>query len=459
MGDAIRWLGSVFSAALSDPGAVLFNTARIFSSVFEIVLAYILAAHFYRLRVSRRFPDTLVFAGVAAVMIAVTEYGALSPYWRLALECALLGVLLFALYAGPPARKAAGLLLFAAMLALSRLGASLLTAGVKGEGTPEHTLLVLTAQNAVMLLLSAVLAAAARRADPEEAGLLDRIALLSVSAVTLLCFTVFRRAAEAGQGVPGSLPEIYAASAGLIFVNVLVFILFGRLNRQMQLRREADMLRAQVGEQARSITRLETVYNRTRAFRHDIKNHILVLDLLARQGKTEELRDYLSQLSGVIDESDYVRITGVSAVDALLNVKMYEAEAQSITTAFDVSGMELGAVEPLDLCVILSNALDNAIEGSAGIEDPTGRFLRVKIRGADGYCVISVANPCAKEPKRGQDGRFLTDKPDADSHGLGLKSIENTVKKYSGETVARCEDGVFTLVVRLNASGKEADAQ
>ena len=55
------------------------------------------------------------------------------------------------------------------------------------------------------------------------------------------------------------------------------------------------------------------------------------------------------------------------------------------------------------------------------------------------------------------EGELITSKPDRESHGFGLKSIANTVKKYNGEQIAKCEDDVFTLVVRLNSKGKEAN--
>ena len=244
---------------------------------------------------------------------------------------------------------------------------------------------------------------------------------------------------------------IYLSCLGLIFINALVFLLFARLQKQLDLKRETDMLQAQLSLQESSINRLETLYNRTRAFRHDIKNHILLMDVLAEQGKYEELKSYLRELSGVVDESDYVRISGISAVDAILNEKMYEAQAQDITTGFDVADLGKSGAAPIDLCIILSNALDNAIEANLQVEPKSERFIKLKAHGNESFCVISVSNPTAKAPEKNAEGDFITTKEDTDAHGFGLKSIENTTKKYNGERIAKCENGVFTLVVRLNS--------
>ena len=153
----------------------------------------------------------------------------------------------------------------------------------------------------------------------------------------------------------------------------------------------------------------------------------------------------------MIDESDCVRISGVSAVDAILNEKMYEAQAQDITTSFDVVNLDKNDIAPIDLCIILSNALDNAIAANLQVEPHSDRFIRLKVHGNETFSVISVSNPTAKAPEKNAEGDFITTKDDTDAHGFGLKSIENTAKKYNGERIAKCEDGIFTLVVRLNS--------
>ena len=84
------------------------------------------------------------------------------------------------------------------------------------------------------------------------------------------------------------------------------------------------------------------------------------------------------------------------------------------------------------------------------------RSIRLRVYGNNTFSVISVSNPTAREPKLNAEGEFLTTKADPESHGFGLKSIENTAKKYNGERIAKCEDNVFTLVVRLNSRIKEA---
>lgn len=443
---------------LNDYQDILFRTAVIFSSVFELVLAYILVSNFYSSRLKRRSADFLPFVAVAAGVVFMRQNGVAENLCYIA-EYAVLLAFLFLLYRGDIRSKLIGAAAFLLLAAASKMGSALLLLIARRHfyiesAAPYMQLIELAVSNGLMIILAVLISIFARHYTRENASVSLWIALFSVPAITITAFSVFQFCLENVPRDSGSAISfyIYIASAGLIFINILVFVLFSRLQKQLGLKRDTDILAAQLVQQEMSVNRMETLYNRTRAFRHDIKNHILLMNMLAEQENYDELKKYLRDMSGVIDESDYVRISGISAVDAILNEKMYEAQARSITTNFDVVNLDKNSVLPIDLCIILSNALDNAIEANAGIADASQRFIRLKVHGNETFSVISVSNPVAGEPEKLGSGLFATTKDDKDSHGFGLKSIENTMNKYMGEMVAKCEDGVFTLVVRLNSA-------
>ena len=435
---------------------ILFHTARIFSSVFEIVLAYILTNNFFTWRFKKKQYDVLPYVALAGIMIFLQERELLSGAWKYVCVSAALIAILFFFYEGGVRRKLVGSMIYAVLIAVSEIAASLLFSilvhRMQITGEESYMLLVRSGlTNLIMILVAALISALSKGYRRTETSLLLWIVLLSVPAFTMLTFSVYQYYIENYPKNERINLYIDLSCIGLIFINILVFALFGRLQRQMELKRETDMLASQLSLQAESVSRMETQYNRTRAFRHDIKNHILVMNMLAEQGNYEELKNYLQEMGGVIDESDYVRISGISAVDAILNEKMYEAQAQDITTNFDVVNLDKNNIAPLDLCIILSNALDNAIEANLRIEEKSARYIKLKVHGNETFSVISVMNPCEGAPKTAPDGTLRTTKPDADSHGFGLKSIEITAKKYNGEILAKAVDGVFTLVVRLNS--------
>ena len=449
------------SQFFTDYRDVLFNTARIFSSVFELVLAYILITNFYTFRFKKRRFDILPFVALAAVMIVLQENDFLSDISKYTIESAAIIFIIFFLYNAEMQVKFLGGIFFIVMISVSEIGASLIFSLImrRLEIVGDENYLMLARSgiaNLLMIILSAVLSILSKHfRHHQDTSLLLWIVLLSVPAFTLLTFSVYQFYIENYPENNRVIGYIYLSCLGLLFINILVFTLFGRLQKQMDLKRDADMLSSQLALQSASINRLETLYNRTRAFRHDIKNHILVMNMLAEQGNYEELKAYLREMSGVIDESDYVRISGISTVDAILNEKMYEAQSKSITTSYDVVNLDKNNIAPIDLCIILSNALDNAIEANMRIENPDDRYLKLKVHGNETFSVISVMNPMAGEPIRNSDGVFITSKEDAEAHGFGLRSIENTAQKYKGEMIAKAEDGMFTLVVRLNSAPAE----
>ena len=183
-----------------------------------------------------------------------------------------------------------GSMVFAVLIAVSQIGSRLLFSLIvkyldppPDTDTPYMQLAALTAANLILILLTVLLSMLSKRVSKGAASLRMWTALLSVPAFTLVTFSVFQYYIDNFPEDRRIIVYIYLSCLGLIFINTLVFVLFARLQKQMDLKRETDMLQTQLSLQESSINRLETLYNRTRTFRHDIKNHILLLNVLAEQ--------------------------------------------------------------------------------------------------------------------------------------------------------------------------------
>ena len=208
-------------------------------------------------------------------------------------------------------------------------------------------------------------------------------------------------------------------------------------------------MKLQMDLQKQSVEKMETAYNHTRALRHDLKNHLRCLNGLLQSGDYDGARAYLKTMQSDIEDATYFAVSENSAVDAILNEKLLEAQNQQTNLRFEVASLKNTRANAVDLCIILSNALDNALEACAKIPDVEERFITLKITEAPESLVISVVNPVEKEPVR-RGLTFVSTKKDGVNHGIGLKSIRSTAEKYRGEVLARCEQKRFTLLVRLN---------
>lgn len=109
-----------------------------------------------------------------------------------------------------------------------------------------------------------------------------------------------------------------------------------------------------------------------------------------------------------------------------------------------VDGSLLGFIAEIDLIAILGNAMDNAIEACRLISSGQARYIHVRTRQTPGFLLLQVVNSCTGQ-SRMKDGRFLTLKKDAESHGFGLSSIQYAVEKYHGEMACRMEEAEFSL--------------
>ena len=190
---------------------------------------------------------------------------------------------------------------------------------------------------------------------------------------------------------------------------------------------------------------VQNIYNTMRGWRHDYRNHIAVMQGLLSSQKLKELDSYLGELNVDLNNVDTVIKTGNVTVDAILNSKLSLAEKKNIKTDVTASVPET-EVTDVELCVILGNLLDNAMEACLKIENEKERFIRVYIGVFKEQLYISVTNSMTGTPLR--TGRtYKTTK--GEEHGFGLMRIDGIVKKYGGYLKREHEEGVFGTEIML----------
>lgn len=191
---------------------------------------------------------------------------------------------------------------------------------------------------------------------------------------------------------------------------------------------------------------VETMYRQIRGWQHDYRNHIQTMKVLAASGDMEGIKAYLDELDTDLSTVDTVVKTGNSMADAILNSKISLAKSKEITVKVDAHiPVELKMSE-LDLCVIIGNLFDNAIEASLALP-PAERMIRVYMDMKNTQLYISFTNLTAgtKLPKVGKG--FRTTK--GDGHGFGLVRIDNIIERLDGYLSRNSEDGAFTTEILI----------
>ncbi len=192
---------------------------------------------------------------------------------------------------------------------------------------------------------------------------------------------------------------------------------------------------------------VENMYRQTRGWRHDYRNHIQTMKAYLSMGRYEELSRYLDQLDEDLSQVDTVIKTGNVMMDAVLNSKISVARAKQITVEAKASVPQRLSIAEVDLCVILGNLLDNAIEACMQISQESQRFIRIYIDILQGQLYLYVINTAAENLRR-QSGSYLSTKS-AREHGYGLMRMDRVVEKYHGYLDRQDEKGVFATEVLL----------
>ena len=195
---------------------------------------------------------------------------------------------------------------------------------------------------------------------------------------------------------------------------------------------------------------VESMYAKMRGWRHDYHNHIQAMQASMSLGRYDEVNAYLRELNDDLTQVDTAVKTGRVMVDAILNGKLNVAAQNKIPVHVKARIPDGTPCTDVDLCVILGNLLDNAVEENAKLPE-TDRFLRVYLGQKNTQLYLAVTNAAGKKREK-RAGLFASGK--GTEHGFGLARVRSTVQKYGGLFSADSEDGGFTaeILIPLGAS-------
>ena len=176
---------------------------------------------------------------------------------------------------------------------------------------------------------------------------------------------------------------------------------------------------------------------------HDFHHHLQAILGLAEQAGDQNTEEYVQSLLDVSYRDVRMCSCGNDIIDAVINCSAAEAARSQIDFHYNVElSSSLSQIAPIDLCAVLGNQVENALDACKKIPDSQRRFIQVSIRQNKSFVVIQVTNSAYRNPFTA-DGRLLTNKEEPQFHGLGLKSIQDTVDKYNGYLTNSYEDHQF----------------
>lgn len=268
--------------------------------------------------------------------------------------------------------------------------------------------------------------------------LLFTILLFIASAVMLyIAFLKF-------QGTKGVSAGIVTFSAILFAVNAAFFYLAESLAKSTEQLKEAALLNQQLEIQTEQILALEKSYQAQRQTTHDFRNQLQAISGLLSMGKHDEAEKYTQELLGQHTVRIFAVNSGHPVIDAVLNHKYQLCKAHKIDIQFQVNDLSQVNLPTDMLVVLLSNLLDNAIEGCCRMEEERRIFCNLI---ANDTLFLSIRNTAL--PVAIRNGRIPTSKSNKEEHGYGLGRIQYILEQFRGEYSFEYKDGWFIYVAEI----------
>lgn len=234
----------------------------------------------------------------------------------------------------------------------------------------------------------------------------------------------------------------------LLIINMFTHYIFQRIQERAAERMENELLKQQNEFLCLRYEEFENQWLKLRRMRHDMANSCVLEMGYLEKGQYEQLMEHYHEKLGQIKQRDDMIHTGNIAIDSILNYKLKIAREYEIEVDRKIRIESEITISNIDLNILIGNLFDNAIDAVKELS-PNKRKIRFFIRTNAARLLFTICNPYEGEIKRDKAGNFLTRKEDDFYHGLGLKEVEEIVKKYDGEMNINDADGEFSVKVFL----------
>lgn len=306
----------------------------------------------------------------------------------------------------------------------------------------EYRLIAMVASKLILVPLA--IAYSRRREDENDSGLhLAYVAFVPLMSMAMLTVLIQYETSLNGHGSLGLL----LLSLGLFVMNLVLLALHGRLAARATELHEKQHMLEKSEQQNRYFQEILAASDSLQGFRHDLKNHLQVLGGFLQMGKQERAMEYLGEIGSFVNRSDVIVDTGVPLVDAVVGCKVALAKSQGVDIRHAIRLEKDIPIQALDLCSLLGNTLDNALEACARIEGGERRYIRLELTAEDGAVNLAVINSI--KPVAGQ-ANLKSGKPGG-GHGIGLSVVRKAVQKYNGSMEILQDGHEFNVQIKLPA--------
>lgn len=215
----------------------------------------------------------------------------------------------------------------------------------------------------------------------------------------------------------------------IALLNILLYLLLNKMQSDNIIREEYNLLQANLSAREKLVIEARTRYSEIKTLRHDIKHYLSTAAELIAEGNVEKAGEYIeSVIEKKISPTVIGVDTGSAVIDAVINDSLSRCAEEGITTKCLIDIQFISKYD-VDVSILLSNLLDNAISGCKGFDCPV---IEITITNKKSLTQIVVSNSILKSVLN-NNPNLETSQIDRSLHGFGIKSIKRIVQSYNGK--------------------------
>lgn len=269
-------------------------------------------------------------------------------------------------------------------------------------------------------------------------GIYWMIYMILFGIVGTVGFFIFRMSYELNSTYYNNVATV--STVGMTFFTVLVLYLYEKQAEQGKQLRMREQYERHLKSQVKHLDEILLKQEELRRVRHDMTNQLVAIQGYFHEGDTAGGEAYVTSLLQNLQTPSARIKTGNSALDAILSTKKALAESKDIIVDMEVQISDQLPLEPVDVCVIFGNALDNAIEACDRITEGEKKISLVLVQ-REGKLLCRITNTALS----GITNVHITSKKDKENHGFGLVNLRESLEKYDCEPVMDYNDGFFSM--------------
>ena len=232
----------------------------------------------------------------------------------------------------------------------------------------------------------------------------------------------------------------------LLFINMVVFYLYNEILKAYTYKIDKLVLEQKISMYANQLDTIMKTENKIRGLQHDMKHHIIQLELMAKQNGQSDIEEYLQNMADFMSNPEEVVHTGNLDIDSVLNYMISKAE-QVLKEVNAKVNIPSDIASHFNINVIIGNLLENAIEAAVNTEN---KILDIDIHYKQGVLYLDISNSYSNKVTV-KEHRFLTSKEDDHKHGIGLDNVKKMVEEHNGVLQFCYDENMFRVKIMMYA--------